>query len=145
MNQFLSPDTASPIALALLRIVTAYLFFIHGTAKLIGVPHIAMFDDLSLMSLEGVAAILEVFGSIAILLGFAVRPVAFVLSGEMAVAYFIAHVPRGSVFLPILNGGESAVLFCFIFLFLAATGGGAFSVDRRIAAYRAADHQSENT
>ena len=113
-------------ALGLLRIVVAYMFILHGTSKLFGVPHVAMFDGLHLLSLEGLASVLETFGGIAILLGFYVRAIAFVFSGEMAVAYFMAHAARGAVFLPLLNAGEPAVLYCFIFLLFAASGGGAW-------------------
>ncbi len=122
-----------PAALALLRMASAYLFILHGTAKLLGYPHLQAFDDLHLVSLEGAAAVLETLGGLAVLLGLWVRPVSFILSGEMAFAYFIAHAPRGQVLLPLLNGGESAVLFCFIFLFLAAAGGGAWTLGGLVA------------
>ena len=122
-------DTWTPRALAALRIVTAFLFLEHGTAKLFGIPHVDMFDDLQLFSLSGIAGILEVAGGVLLILGLFARPTAFILSGEMAFAYFIGHAPRGNVLVPFLNQGESAVLFCFIFLFLAAAGAGAWSVD----------------
>ncbi len=124
---FLSPWT--PQFLALLRIVSAYLFLQHGTAKLLGVPHVAMFDNLDLFSLIGLAGVLELVGGVLLLVGLFSRPVAFVLSGEMAFAYFIGHASRGTPHLPLLNGGESAVLFCFVFLYLAAAGPGAWAVD----------------
>ena len=124
-----------PWLLSLLRIVTALLLLQHGTAKLFGFPHVAMFDGLKLFSLAGVAGILEFFGGVLLLLGLFTRPVAFILSGEMAAAYFIAHAQKG--FFPILNGGELAVLYCFVFLYLAAAGGGPFSLDRRRASLRA--------
>ena len=119
----------APQALAVLRIVTAYLFIQHGTAKLFGVPHQAMFDNLQLLSLSGVAGLLEVFGGLLILIGLFTRATAFVLSGFMAVAYFMAHAPQGNVLTPMLNGGELAVLYSFIFLFLVFSGPGAWSVD----------------
>jgi putative oxidoreductase len=119
----------TPRAHALLRIVTAYLFLLHGTAKLFKVPHVAMFDNLQLMSLIGVAGVLEVVGGVLLLIGLFTRPVAFILSGEMAVAYFMAHASQGHLWAPLMNNGESAVLFCFIFLFFAAAGAGAWSVD----------------
>src|SRR5690606_18474233 len=100
--------TWAPRALGLLRIVAGYLFIAHGTAKLFGAPHIAMFDGLQLWSLSGVAGILEVVGGAALILGLFTRPVAFVLSGLMAFAYFIGHAPQGNLLLPILNGGELA-------------------------------------
>lgn len=119
----------TPRALALLRIVTAYLFITHGTAKLLGVPHVAMFDNLQVMSLIGIAGVLELVGGVLILIGWLTRPVAFVLSGEMAVAYFMGHASKGNPLVPMLNQGELAVLYCFVFLFLAAAGAGAWSVD----------------
>ena len=118
-----------PRALAALRIVAGYLFLQHGSAKLFGFPHVAMFDHLSLWSLLGVAGVIELVGGTLLIVGLFTRAVAFVLSGEMAVAYFIAHAARGNVLLPILNEGEAAVLYCFVFLFLAVAGGGAWSVD----------------
>ena len=119
----------TPRAQALLRIVTAYLFLTHGTAKLFGIPYVAMFDGLELLSLAGIAGILEVVGGALLLIGLFARPVAFILSGEMAVAYFMAHAKDGNVLVPMLNEGELAVLFCFVFLFFAAAGAGAWSVD----------------
>src|ERR1017187_674095 len=92
-----------PRALALLRIVVGYLYLQHGTAKLLGFPHVAMFDNLSLMSLIGLAGVLELVGGVLLLLGLFVRPVAFILSGEMAVAYFMAHASHGSPLFPTLN------------------------------------------
>ncbi|MCY1512430.1 hypothetical protein D9M68_468900 [compost metagenome] len=119
----------APRLLSVLRIVTAFLFLQHGTAKLFGFPHVAFFDDLSLFSLIGFAGLLEVVGGLLLVLGLFTRPVAFILSGQMAFAYFIGHAPKGVI--PLLNGGEPAILFCFIFLYLAAAGGGAWSFDRR--------------
>ncbi|HEX5338211.1 MAG TPA: DoxX family protein [Gallionella sp.] len=113
--------------LGILRIVTGLLFLQHGTAKLLGVPHIAMFDGLQLFSLIGLAGVLELAGGLLVLAGLFTRPVAFVLSGEMAVAYFMAHAPHG--FLPILNQGELAVMYCFTFLYFSVAGAGAFSID----------------
>ena len=121
--------TWTPQVQAILRIVTAYLFLLHGTAKLFKAPHIAYFDNLQLMSLSGVAGILEVVGGVLLILGLFTRPVAFILSGQMAFAYFIGHASKGAVLLPLMNGGEPAVLFCFIFLFLAAAGPGTWSID----------------
>ena len=122
-----------PRILGLLRIVTALLFLQHGTAKLFGFPHLAMFDNLQFLSLLGFAGFLELAGGLLLLLGIFTRPVAFVLSGEMAVAYFLAHAQKS--FLPILNQGELAALYCFIFLYFAVAGGGAFSLTgARVAA-----------
>ena len=115
--------------LALLRIVTGFLFVQHGTAKLFGAPHVAMFDGLQLASLMGVAGLLELVGGALLLIGLFSRPVAFVLAGFMAVAYFMAHASQGHLFVPILNQGELAIMFCFVFLYIAVAGGGAWSVD----------------
>jgi putative oxidoreductase len=92
-------------------------------------PHQAMFDGLQLMSLMGVAGVIEVFGGALILIGLFTRPVAFVLCGFMAVAYFMAHASQGHVLLPLLNGGELSVLYCFVFLYFVFADGGAWSVD----------------
>ncbi len=119
--------TWSPRLLGLLRIILGFLYIQHGTAKLFGVPHVAMFDGLQLFSLMGAAGVLELVGGALLLIGLFTRPVAFILSGQMAVAYFLMHAP--AAFLPILNGGEMAVMYCFTFLYLAAAGGGAYSLD----------------
>jgi putative oxidoreductase len=121
----------TPYALAALRIVTAYLFIQHGTAKLFGFPHQEMFDGLQLFSLMGLAGVLEVAGGLLIGFGLYTRPTAFVLSGMMAVAYFMAHAPQGNVIAPMLNGGELAALYSFVFLLFAVTGAGALSLDGR--------------
>jgi len=126
-------DTWNPRALATVRIVTAFLFLQHGTAKLLHVPHVADFDQLRALSLIGFAGILEIVGSLLILLGLFTRPAAFILSGEMAVAYFMVHAPQGHFFAPALNQGEEAVLYCFIFLFLSVAGAGAWSIDAKRA------------
>ena len=119
--------TWRPRTLGILRIVTGSLFLQHGTAKLFGVPHIAMFDGLQLFSLMGLAGVLELGGGLLVLIGLFTRPSAFILSGMMAVAYFMAHAPNG--FLPILNQGELAVVYCFVFLYFSVAGAGAFSAD----------------
>lgn len=121
----------TPYALAALRIVTAYLFIQHGTAKLFGLPHQEMFDGLQLFSLIGLAGVLEVAGGLLIGVGLFTRPTAFVMSGFMAVAYFMAHASQGNVLAPMLNGGEIAVLYSFIFLAFVFTGAGALSLDER--------------
>ncbi len=124
------PTSWAPGALSVLRIVAALCFMEHGTSKYLGLPHNAMFDNLHLFSLLGLAGVLELGGGLLLLVGLFSRAVAFILSGEMAFAYFMAHAPRG--FFPAANGGEAAVLYCFIFLYLAAAGGGAWSVDRAL-------------
>jgi putative oxidoreductase len=118
-----------PRALAVLRIVTGFLLIPHGTAKLFGTPHQAMFDGLQLVSLVGLAGVLEVLGGALFLIGLFTRPVAFILCGFMAVAYFMAHGSQGNVLLPMLNQGELAVLYCFVFLYFVFSGAGAWSVD----------------
>jgi putative oxidoreductase len=114
--------------LAVLRIAAALLFMQHGLAKLFHVPHVAMFDDVKLVSLLGLAGVMELVGGALLLVGFLTRPVAFILSGQMAVAYFMAHAAKS--LWPILNQGELAALYCFVFLFIAAAGPGRFALDR---------------
>jgi putative oxidoreductase len=116
----------SPRLLGLLRIVTAILFMEHGAQKVLGFPP-SDHGSPELLSLLGAAGILELVGGFFILIGLFTRPVAFLLAGEMAVAYWIVHAPK-SIY-PALNGGDAAILFCFIFLYLVAAGPGAFSVD----------------
>ena len=111
--------------LSVLRIMTGLLFLEHGTAKYLGFPHLEKVPDA--MSLPGIGGMLELVGGALIALGFLTRPVAFLLSGEMAIAYFYAHAPRG--FFPMLNGGEAAVLFCFVFIYLFFAGPGPWSID----------------
>lgn len=120
-------DRWAPRLLGVLRVVTGLLFVQHGSAKLLHVPHVAMFDGLQLLSLMGVAGILELVGGALIVVGLFARPVAFVLSGQMAVAYFMVHAPQG--FWPLVNQGELAVLYCFVFLYIAVAGAGAYSID----------------
>jgi len=115
--------------LSVLRIVSAYLFLLHGSAKLLGLPALANRGTVPLISVSGVAGILELAGGILLMLGLFTRPVAFLLSGEMAFAYFIGHASRGGALAPILNGGDAAVLYCFVFLYIAAAGGGSWSLD----------------
>ncbi|MGI9106345.1 MAG: DoxX family protein [Pyrinomonadaceae bacterium] len=118
----------SPRLLSVLRIVMGLLFMQHGAQKLFGFLAPQPGATPPLFSLIGFAGVLEFFGGLLLLLGLFTRPVAFVLSGLMAVAYFMAHAPQG--FFPLQNKGELAVVYCFVFLYLAAAGGGAWSVDR---------------
>jgi putative oxidoreductase len=127
----------TPHLLSLFRVVAALLFLEHGTAKLFGFPHLAMFDGLPLLSLYGIAGIIETVGSVLLLLGLSTRPIAFLLSGEMAIAYFHDHAPAG--FFPILNDGEETVFYCFAFLYLAAAGGGRWSLDAMRQRIRSTD------
>ena len=117
----------TPRLLSVLRIVAGFLFMAHGTQKWLGFP-VPRPSPTVLWSLSGVAGLLELVGGFLLLLGLFTRPVAFVLSGLMAFAYFIGHAPND--FWPIVNRGELAVLYCFAFLYLSAAGGGPWSVDR---------------
>ena len=112
------------MTLNLLRIVTGFLLLQHGMQKLFG---LLGREAVALNSLSGVAGVLEFFGGAAILVGLATRPIAFLLSGLLAAAYFMAHAGEG--FWPIQNGGELAALYSFVFLYLSARGGGEFSID----------------
>lgn len=118
--------TWQPRVLSILRIVTAFMFMQHGGQKLFGFPAPQRYE-FDLFTLSGVAGVLEIVGGFLILIGLFTRPVAFILSGQMAVAYFIAHAPQA--FWPLLNNGELAALFSFIFLYLFVAGGGVWSVD----------------
>lgn len=123
-------SSAAPWLLSVLRIVAALLFMQHGGEKLFGIPggHFTLIDHAKLMTLApGLAGILEFFGGALLALGLFSRPVAFILSGEMAFAYFMVHFPANAF--PLLNGGGLAVLFCFTFLYLAAAGPGPWSLD----------------
>ena len=124
----------TPRALSVLRIVTGLLFMEHGTGKLLGFPpteHAAS----TLFSLMGVQGVIELVGGFLILIGLFTRPVAFILAGDMAVAYFMAHAPKS--FFPTINGGQLAILCCFVFLFLVFAGGGTWSADEQLARMRA--------
>lgn len=118
-------EKARPHVLSILRIVTALLFLEHGLSKVFGFPVAGPPLNSALMIL---AAFLETVGALFVLVGAYTRIVAFILSGQMAVAYFMAHEPHS--FFPLVNKGEPAILFCFIFLYLVFAGGGPWSVDR---------------
>ena len=121
------PARWAPYLLSVLRIVVAFLYIAHGTQKLIGFPSAEPRAGVALLSLLGLAAVIETIGGILMLLGLFTRPVAFVLAGEMAAAYFLSHAPRG--FWPLVNRGEPAVFFCFTWLYFAAAGAGPWSLD----------------
>lgn len=121
------PSSLTPRLLSALRIVAGLLILAHGIVKLFGFPAGAQPGQVPLLSLYGAAGMIEFVGGLCIAAGLFTRPVAFVLSGEMAFAYFIAHAPAS--FYPGVNGGEPAILFCFIFLYLAAAGAGPWSID----------------
>jgi len=120
----------SPHMLAVLRIMTALLFLAHGTQKLLGFPA-SPSPSPALFSLFGLAGTLEIVGGLLLVVGLFTRPVAFILSGEMAFAYFLSHFPKS--FFPAQNGGDAAVLFCFVFLYLVFAGAGAWSLDNRLS------------
>ena len=117
----------APYVLSLLRIIAGFLFLQHGTQKLFGYPMPPPGGKPPIASLYGVGGLLEFIGGILILIGLLTRPVAFLLSGEMAVAYFMVHAPQG--FWPTRNQGEAAVFYCFLFLFLTFAGPGPWSLD----------------
>jgi putative oxidoreductase len=119
----------APRLLSVLRIVAALIFMAHGTQKLLGFPASPNPAPVA-FSLPWIAGVLELVGGALLIPGLFVRPVAFVLSGLMAFAYWLAHAPRSPF--PVLNGGDAAILYCFVFLFLAAAGGGAWSLDRTL-------------
>jgi putative oxidoreductase len=119
------PSSWEPYLRSVLRIVVAFLFIAHGTQKLFGVP--GSRPPVALISLLGLASLIETLGGALLFLGLFTRPVAFLLAGEMAAAYFTSHAPHG--FWPLVNRGEPAVLFCFVWLYLAAAGPGPWSLD----------------
>lgn len=120
--------TWAPRLLSVLRIMSGLLFLEHGTQKLFGFPaRMGGGAAPELLSLPGIAGCLELVGGALIVLGLFTRPVAFLLSGQMAVAYFLAHAPKSPF--PALNGGDAAILFCFVFLYFAAAGAGPWSID----------------
>ena len=116
----------APRMLSILRIMAALLFFEHGTQKLLGFPPSSN-PAPAVMSLSWIAGALELVGGALLAAGAFTRPVAFILSGEMAFAYFIAHAPRN--FFPVLNGGDASILYCFVFLYIAFAGAGPWSLD----------------
>jgi putative oxidoreductase len=116
-----------PQALSLLRIVTGLLIIQHGMGKIIGFPVVAMYANVQPFSLIGGAGFIELIGGALLILGLWTRPVAFILAGEMAFAYFIGHFPKG--FHPLINGGTLAILYCFTCLYLSTAGAGPWSVD----------------
>jgi putative oxidoreductase len=117
----------APRVLSVLRIVAALVLLQYGLAKITGWPAVPIFKGLPWLSLYAIAGMFELIGGALLLVGLFTRPVAFILSGEMAAAYFIDHFPRG--FFPLLNRGELAVLLCFTLLYLFFAGGGRWSLD----------------
>lgn len=125
--------------LSVMRIMFGLLFLQHGMAKLLKFPHVAAFDNLTMFQLVWFAGVIELIAGPLIILGLFTRAAAFIASGEMAFAYFISHYPRNVI--PLLNGGNTAIAYCFTFLYLAVAGGGAWSLDRWLAARRSATRE----
>jgi putative oxidoreductase len=125
MNDTLAAWT--PRALSILRIITGLLIIQHGMAKIIGFPAYPAYANVQPMSLIGAAGIIELIGGALLVLGLLTRPAAFILSGEMAFAYFLRHAPNS--FYPLINGGTLAILYCFTCLYLSTAGAGPWSVD----------------
>ena len=124
---FLTPY--SSVLLSVLRIMTGLLLLQHGTTKYLNFP-VSPMNNIDPMTMSGIAGMLELAGGVLLILGLFTRPVAFILSGMLAVAYFYAHAPQG--FYPLLNRGELAALYSFVLLYIAAAGGGSLSLDRAI-------------
>lgn len=122
-----------PETLSIVRVVIALLFLEHGSAKLLGFPHPAN-PAPAAMTLLWVQGLFELIGGLLLALGLFTRPVAFILTGDMAVAYFMAHAPKN--FFPLLNGGDAAILYCFIFLLFLVAGAGRWSIDAKLFASR---------
>lgn len=116
-----------PQALSVFRIIAGLMIIQHGMGKLIGFPAFPAYANVQPFSLIGIAGFIELIGGALLILGLCTRPAAFVLAGEMAVAYFMFHAPRG--FFPLVNGGTLAITYCFAFLYLATAGAGPWSVD----------------
>lgn len=117
----------APRALSVLRIVTGLMIIEHGMGKLLGWPAVPAYAGIKLFSLLGLAGTIELVGGALLILGLFTQPAAFILSGEMAVAYFMVHEPRS--FFPLINGGSLAIIYCFACLYLSTAGGGPWSVD----------------
>lgn len=117
----------APPVLSILRIIAGLLILQFGMAKLLGFPYVEMFKGVQLFSLYGLAGTIELVGGVLLVIGLFTRPAAFILSGEMAAAYFLGHLPKG--FIPLLNGGNEAVIYCFVFLYIFFAGPGPWSVD----------------
>jgi putative oxidoreductase len=128
MNETLS--AWAPRALSVLRIIAGLLIIQHGMGKLLGFPAFPAYANVQLMSLSGAAGVIELIGGALLILGLWTQPVAFILSGELACAYFIGHMFKAApVFHPLLNGGTLAALYCFTFLYLSTAGAGPWSLD----------------
>ena len=128
MSFTILPASVTPYVHGALRVVTGLLFLEHGTGKILGFPKGLPYLDQMPVGMLYFTGLMELVGGILITIGLFTRPVAFILSGFMAAAYFLAHMPMGAF--PVLNGGEPAILYCFVFLFLAAAGPGAFAAEK---------------
>jgi putative oxidoreductase len=117
----------APRALSLLRIITGLMIIQHGMGKIIGFPVVPAYANVQPLSLIGAAGFIELIGGALLILGLLTRPAAFILSGEMAFAYFIGHAPKG--FYPVLTNGSLAIMYCFTCLYLSTAGAGPWSVD----------------
>jgi putative oxidoreductase len=126
MSKGIDYEVWAPRILTVLRIMVGLLFLEHGTQKILGFPASAN-PGPTLLSLGGIQGLIELVGGVLIVVGLFTRPVAFILCGDMAVAYFMSHAPAS--FFPIANRGDAAILYCFVFLYLAVAGGGAWSLD----------------
>ena len=126
MSQSIDYEVWGPRILTVLRVMAGLLFLEHGTQKILGFPPSAN-PGPALLSLMGIQGLIELVGGVLIVVGLFTRPVAFILCGDMAVAYFMSHFPNS--FFPITNRGDAAILYCFVFLYLAAAGGGPWSLD----------------
>ncbi len=130
MNFSIIPASYAPILLSVLRIAAGLSFLEHGTGKLLNFPAGLPFLDKMPVPMLYLTGVIELIGGLLIVIGLFTRPVAFVLSGFMAVAFFLGHVASSGVIFPAINFGEAALLYCFVFLYLAAAGPGPLSVDR---------------
>jgi putative oxidoreductase len=126
MNSVLSGRYSLSL-LSILRIFTGLSLLQHGTAKIVGFPTVPMFANVEIGSLSGIGGLIELIGGVLFTFGLFTRPVAFILSGFTAAAYFIAHASKS--FYPIVNGGELAAVYCFVFLYFAFAGAGPWSLD----------------
>jgi putative oxidoreductase len=124
-------DAYRPYALAALRMAAAITFLLHGTQKLFSFPGPFQYGPQPVFSLLGAGAVIEIVGGVLVLIGLFTRPAAFLMSGTMAVAYWMFHAPKSLY--PTLNGGDAAILYCFVFFLLVFTGPGAFSLDSKMA------------
>jgi putative oxidoreductase len=123
-------ESWTPRALSVLRIITGLLIIQHGMGKLLGFPAYPAYASVQPLSLIGAAGFIELIGGALLILGLFTRPAAFILSGEMAFAYFISHAPKD--FHPLVNGGTLAILYCFTCLYLSTAGAGPWSLDAKM-------------